>query len=299
MKGIKKIVGTAHTAAQPLELDPHAAKLKSTLLNDIKRSAYVYRVDCGGCNACEIEIFAATTPVFDTERFGIKVVASPRHADILLFTGAVTRPMRMPALRAYEAAPDPKIVVSYGACGCDGGIFHDLYGVWGGTDKIIPVDVYIPGCPPTPAATIYGFAMALGLLDQKLKAEVHFEDPTERVTLKHTGIPLELKVLIEREARLLAGYRHGQQIADEFMDLLVSCTPDDVDSKVNQFMVEKNDPRLHEIIESLYRVSLAHMSGQSIGEPASGATQSSATPNSATKSAEKTKQSESTELVTD
>ncbi|KXI24585.1 NADH-quinone oxidoreductase subunit B family protein [Photobacterium sanguinicancri] len=289
MKGIKKIVGTAHTAAQPLELDPHAAKLKSTLLNDIKRSAYVYRVDCGGCNACEIEIFAATTPVFDTERFGIKVVASPRHADILLFTGAVTRPMRMPALRAYEAAPDPKIVVSYGACGCDGGIFHDLYGVWGGTDKIIPVDVYIPGCPPTPAATIYGFAMALGLLDQKLKAEVHFEDPTERVTLKHTGIPLELKVLIEREARLLAGYRHGQQIADEFMDLLVSCTPDDVDSKVNQFMVEKNDPRLHEIIESLYRVSLAHMSGQSIG----------ATPNSATKSAEKTKQSESTELVTD
>ena len=96
-------------------------------------------------------------------------------------------------------------------------------------------------------------------------------------------------MLIEREARLLAGYRHGQQIADEFMDLLVSCTPDDVDSKVNQFMVEKNDPRLHEIIESLYRVSLAHMSGLSIG----------ATPNSATQSAEKTKQSESTELVTD
>lgn len=299
MKGIKKIVGTAHTAAQPLELDPHAAKLKSTLLNDIKRSAYVYRVDCGGCNACEIEIFAATTPVFDTERFGIKVVASPRHADILLFTGAVTRPMRMPALRAYEAAPDPKIVVSYGACGCDGGIFHDLYGVWGGTDKIIPVDVYIPGCPPTPAATIYGFAMALGLLDQKLKAEVHFEDPTERVTLKHTGIPLELKVLIEREARLLAGYRHGQQIADEFMDLLVSCTPDDVDSKVNQFMVEKNDPRLHEIIESLYRVSLAHMSGQSIDESAIGEPASGVTQNSATQSAEKTKQSESTELVTD
>ncbi len=293
MKGIKKIVGTAHTAAQPLEQDPHAAKLKSTLLNDIKRSAYVYRVDCGGCNACEIEIFAATTPVFDTERFGIKVVASPRHADILLFTGAVTRPMRMPALRAYEAAPDPKIVVSYGACGCDGGIFHDLYGVWGGTDKIIPVDVYIPGCPPTPAATIYGFAMALGLLDQKLKAEVHFEDPTERVTLKHTGIPLELKVLIEREARRLAGYRHGQQIADEFMDLLVTCTPDDVDSKVNQFMVEKNDPRLHEIIENLYRVSLAHMSGQPTGESAIDEQVSDAS------TKQNAKQSESAELVTD
>ncbi|MCG6450824.1 NADH-quinone oxidoreductase subunit B family protein, partial [Vibrio parahaemolyticus] len=144
----------------------------------IKRSAYVYRVDCGGCNACEIEIFAATTPVYDTERFGIKVVASPRHADILLFTGAVTRAMRAPALRAYEAAPDPKIVVSYGACGCDGGIFHDLYCVWGGTDKIVPVDVYIPGCPPTPAATLYGFAVALGLLEQKMHAKQHDVEST-------------------------------------------------------------------------------------------------------------------------
>ncbi|NYZ52580.1 hydrogenase 4 catalytic subunit HyfI, partial [Escherichia coli] len=79
---------------------------------DIRRSAYVYRVDCGGCNACEIEIFAAITPVFDAERFGIKVISSPRHADILLFTGAVTRAMRMPALRAYESAPDHKICVS-------------------------------------------------------------------------------------------------------------------------------------------------------------------------------------------
>ncbi|PST90835.1 NADH-quinone oxidoreductase subunit B family protein [Photobacterium jeanii] len=264
MKGIKPIVGNSHTEAQPIKVDPHTAKLKETLLKDIRRSAYVYRVDCGGCNACEIEIFAATTPVFDTERFGIKVVASPRHADILLFTGAVTRPMRMPALRAYEAAPDPKIVVSYGACGCDGGIFHDLYGVWGGTDKIIPVDVYIPGCPPTPAATIYGFAVALGLLDQKLKAESHFETPTERVTLEHTGIPLELKVLIEREARRLAGYRHGQQIADDFMAMLVTCTPEDVDSKVKQYMLDQGDPRLFEILDNLYQTSLSYF-----GKPAS------------------------------
>ncbi len=109
--------------------------------------------------AAEIEIFSAITPVFDAERFGIKVVASPRHADILLFTGAVTRAMRMPALRAYESAPDPKICISYGACGCGGGIFHDLYCVWGGSEHIVPIDVWIPGCPPTPAATIYGFAV--------------------------------------------------------------------------------------------------------------------------------------------
>ena len=152
----------AYGMPTPLSESEHAAQLKKTLLKDIQRSAYVYRVDCGGCNGCEIEIFAAITPVFDAERFGIKVVASPRHADILLFTGAVTRMMRMPALRAYHAAPDPKIVVSYGACGCSGGIFHDLYCVWGGTDQVVPVDVFIPGCPPCPEAIIYGILLAVG-----------------------------------------------------------------------------------------------------------------------------------------
>lgn len=107
--------------SQPITLDEQTQKMKRHLLQDIRRSAYVYRVDCGGCNACEIEIFAAITPVFDAERFGIKVVSSPRHADILLFTGALTRAMRMPALRAYESAPDHKICVSYGACGAGGG----------------------------------------------------------------------------------------------------------------------------------------------------------------------------------
>lgn len=96
--------------SQPITLGEQTQKMKRHLLQDIRRSAYVYRVDCGGCNACEIEIFAAITPVFDAERFGIKVISSPRHADILLFTGAVTRAMRMPALRAYESAPIIKSV---------------------------------------------------------------------------------------------------------------------------------------------------------------------------------------------
>lgn len=127
----------------PMTVDESIASMKASLLKSIKRSAYVYRVDCGGCNGCEIEIFATLSPLFDAERFGIKVVPSPRHADILLFTGAVTRAMRSPALRARQSAPDPKICISYGACGNSGGIFHDLYCVWGGTDKIVPVDVYI------------------------------------------------------------------------------------------------------------------------------------------------------------
>ena len=260
MKGIKQLVGTAHTETVPVELPPNSQKLKDALLKEIRRSAYVYRVDCGGCNACEIEIFAATTPIFDTERFGIKIVASPRHADILLYTGSVTRAMRAPALRAYEAAPDPKIVISYGACGCDGGIFHDLYCVWGGTDKIVPVDVYIPGCPPTPAATIYGFAVALGLLDQKLKAKVH-QPEVQKASLKHTEIPLDIKVMIERQARVLAGYLHGQRIADDVMDVLATCSADDVDQKISAYLVTKNDPRLTEIVNILLSKTMAALTG--------------------------------------
>jgi len=262
VKGIKQLVGTAHTQTVPVAQAPNSQQLKDALIKQIRRSAYVYRVDCGGCNGCEIEIFAATTPVFDTERFGIKVVASPRHADILLFTGAVTRAMRAPALRAYEAAPDPKIVVSYGACGCDGGIFHDLYCVWGGTDKIVPVDVYIPGCPPTPAATIYGFAVALGLLDQKLHAKTH-QPEVQKASLKHTGIPLDIKVMIERQARLLAGYVQGQRIADEVMDVLATCSADNVDSKIAAYLTKKDDPRLTEIVNILLSQTMEALTGLS------------------------------------
>lgn len=240
-----------HTASQPIQLDESATALKQTLLRDIKRSAYVYRVDCGGCNGCEIEIFAAITPLFDAERFGIKVVPSPRHADILLFTGAVTRAMRVPALRAYEAAPDPKICISYGACGCGGGIFHDLYCVWGGSDTIVPIDVWIPGCPPTPAATIYGFAVALGLLDQKLKGVNHQQQENEKASLLLPETLPELRTLIEREARRLAGYRQGREISDQFLGLLQNGDANTVSGNIEQWLQSANDPRLNEIVHRL------------------------------------------------
>jgi Ni,Fe-hydrogenase III small subunit len=232
------------------------AKLKQTLLKDIQRSAYVFRVDCGGCNGCEIEIFAAISPVFDAERLGIKLVSSPRHADILLYTGAMTRAMRLPGIRAYEATPDPKIVISYGACGCTGGIFHDLYCVWGGTDPVIPVDLYIPGCPPTPAATIYGFALALGLLDQKLKSRHHTEGPDEAVIPTHPQIPLPLRVALEREARRMAGYRHGRIIVDRFMRLLGAKDIEPVAERMQRYLDEEDDPRLAEIFARLNDVVL-------------------------------------------
>lgn len=254
--------GVDHYRTTPITLDEQSQKLKKTLLKDIQRSAYVYRVDCGGCNGCEIEIFAAITPLFDAERFGIKVVASPRHADILLFTGAVTRAMRTPALRAYESAPDPKICISYGACGCGGGIFHDLYCVWGGSDTIVPIDVYIPGCPPTPAATIYGFAVALGLLEQKLHGSDHQQSEHEKVALIHPDVSLDLRILLEREARRMAGYRQGREISDEFLARLENQSLEGLDQRIANWLQEQNDPRLNEIVGQLQQIYLSLLNGE-------------------------------------
>jgi Ni,Fe-hydrogenase III small subunit len=237
-----------------IHVDEETARLKGALLKDIRRSVFVYRVDCGGCNGCEIEIFAAITPLFDAERFGIKVVSSPRHADILLYTGSMTRPMRVPALRAYHAAPDPKVCVAYGACGCSGGIFHDLYGVWGGADPIVPIDAYIPGCPPTPPATIYGFAMALGILGQKLKA-TRYEPHEEHVQPQHPDLPIALRVEVEREARRMAGYWRGRQIAESFLDLIEPADAQ-VQATIDEYLEQQDDPRLTEIFGRLQDIYL-------------------------------------------
>ena len=131
----------------PMTVDESIASMKASLLKKIKRSAYVYRVDCGGCNGCEIEIFATLSPLFDAERFGIKVVPSPRHADILLFTGAVTRAMRSPALRAWQSAPDPKICISYGACGNSGGVSSTISTACGAVRIKLSRWMFISGLP--------------------------------------------------------------------------------------------------------------------------------------------------------
>lgn len=250
-----------HYSTQPISVDEQVSKLKETLLKKIKRSAYVYRVDCGGCNGCEIEIFAAITPIFDAERFGIKVVPSPRHADILIFTGAVTRSMRIPALRAYQSAPDPKICISYGACGCGGGIFHDLYCVWGGSDHIVPIDVFIPGCPPTPAATIYGFAVALGLLEQKLKGKSYDQTGDKQAPLLFPNAPLDTRVLIEREARRLSGYYQGRLISDKIIGLLENSDPNEFALKVGTWLEQENDPRLTEVVHQIQKVCVESIQG--------------------------------------
>ena len=133
------------------------------------RSLHIREVDTGSCNGCEIEIAQLLTPHYDIQRFGIDFVASPRHADALLVTGPVTRALE-PALRAtYEATPDPKIVIAVGACALSGGIVGDAYGACGGVDRILPVDVYIPGCPPRPLALLHGILVAMGRAEPRIR----------------------------------------------------------------------------------------------------------------------------------
>jgi Ni,Fe-hydrogenase III small subunit len=126
------------------------------------RALAVREVDAGSCNGCEIEITGLMSPVYDSERFGIHFVASPRHADLLLVTGPVTRNMEVPLRKTYEATPAPKLVVAVGDCARTCGVFKGSYAVAGSVDQVIPVDVFVDGCPPEPADILRGILTALG-----------------------------------------------------------------------------------------------------------------------------------------
>jgi Ni,Fe-hydrogenase III small subunit/formate hydrogenlyase subunit 6/NADH:ubiquinone oxidoreductase subunit I len=136
-------------------------RLKENIGRYFGRSLQIREVDAGSCNGCDNEINALNSPYNDLERFGIHFVASPRHADMLLVTGPATRNMELALVKTYNAVPDPKLVVAVGACACSGGIFRDSYSTKNGIDRIVPVDVYIPGCPPRPQAIIYGILISI------------------------------------------------------------------------------------------------------------------------------------------
>ena len=155
------------TETPPADDDPEllalAATVKAAAERTLGRSLAIRHVDAGSCNACELEIHALGNAFYDLERFGFRFVASPRHADVLLVTGPVTLNMREALERTYAATPAPKWVVASGACAADGGVFAGSYAIAGGASSVVPVDLVIPGCPPSPAALLKGLlALMMG-----------------------------------------------------------------------------------------------------------------------------------------
>jgi len=130
------------------------------------KSPWVMHFNTGACNACDIEIIAALTPQFDLERFGVQLKGTPRHADVLLCSGPVTRQIKDRLIRIYEQMPEPKFVVAMGTCSCSGGVFQGCYNVEGGIDTVLPVSAYIPGCPASPTALIDGLVKLLRSVEE-------------------------------------------------------------------------------------------------------------------------------------
>jgi Ni,Fe-hydrogenase III small subunit len=148
-------------AADEAALAELAADVDRAARRRLGRSLSIREVDAGSCNGCELEIHALNNAFYDLERFGLRFVASPRHADVLLVTGPVTRNMREALARTYNATPDPKWVVAVGDCALDGGVFSGRYAVVGGVSAVVPVDLHIPGCPPRPVQLLKGLLSLL------------------------------------------------------------------------------------------------------------------------------------------
>ncbi len=157
-------------------LDGEAADAAERLQERVQRlfghSLHIRHVDAGSCNACESEIKLLLNPYYDVQRLGIFFTTSPRHADLLLVTGSVTRAMEDPLRQTYEAMPDPRLVVAVGACACSGGIFGSSAYAKGGVGEVLPVDVFIPGCPPSPLTLIHGLLLALGRAEQRMHGRI-------------------------------------------------------------------------------------------------------------------------------
>ena len=161
LRQIAKTGIKTETAPAP-DLDlVRVARLQQNILKTLGRALTIRQVDAGSCNGCELEIHALGNPYYNIEGLGIRFVASPRHADLLLVTGPVSKHMAIALQRTYDATPDPKLVVAVGDCGCSGGIFGESYASLGRVANVIPVDVEIPGCPPTPTALLQGILAAI------------------------------------------------------------------------------------------------------------------------------------------
>ena len=161
LKVIRTGIITEPAPAAREEWRARATQIQDEILRRLGRALVIREVDAGSCNGCELEIHAVNNPYYNLEGLGIRFAASPRHADLLLVTGPVSRNMEAALRIAYEAMPAPKLVVAVGDCGCDGGIFGTCYATCGGVSKVLPVDVAIPGCPPPPIAILEGILAAV------------------------------------------------------------------------------------------------------------------------------------------
>ena len=151
-----------HAIVQGGQYELAESVIQAPHIQAFKHSVHIRHLDSGSCNACEWEMTTLTGPVYDIQRLGFDFVPSPRHADVLMVTGPVTRNLEIAVRRTYEATPSPKLVLAVGACACSGGICGKSYASSGGVDNILPVDVFIPGCPPRPQALIQGLLKAVG-----------------------------------------------------------------------------------------------------------------------------------------
>ena len=162
---LQQILKTGIVSEPAPEADPALRTREQALHADILKvfgqAVAIRHVDAGSCNGCELEIHALNGPHYNIEGMGVKFVASPRHADLLLVTGPVTRNMEIALKRAFEAVPEPKWVVAMGDCGCSGGMFGENYATCGKVSSVIPVDVEVPGCPPTPVTLLQGILAAV------------------------------------------------------------------------------------------------------------------------------------------
>jgi len=160
LRQVMKAGVPTESAPEP-DLAAESGRIHADLLRLLGRALTIRQVDAGSCNGCELEIHALNNPYYNVEGLGIKFVASPRHADMLLVTGPVSKNMEIAVKRAYDATPDPKLVVAVGDCGCTGGVFGETYASCGRVANVIPVDVTVPGCPPSPAAILRGILSAV------------------------------------------------------------------------------------------------------------------------------------------
>ena len=164
LRTLRRIAATGIVSEPPPAPD-ESLRVREALQQEIRallgRALCIRQVDAGSCNGCELEIHALNNPVYNIEGLGIRFVASPRHADMLLVTGPVSAHMATALRRTYDATPDPKIVVAVGDCGCSGGVFGESYASLGGVSSVIPVDVVVPGCPPSPERLLQGILTAI------------------------------------------------------------------------------------------------------------------------------------------